>query len=433
MKRIGTVDLISTSSHLSPQVWFRIGQVQGSDGPLLPSLRHLRILNGSYLDHLEILLAPSLRTVEINAMCVDVSHSIILPFLTNLRDISPGLEALQLGPCELSPQVLNACLHFKQLTCLELLLGVGFSITDAVLEEICSLERLKRFVLQEGRASTVTSSDVEPPISDSDSVTQGLDTLTITGTSRLVERVINTVKSRNSDLRELSLTFTEITTSVVVPLALTKKKKKVAPIAGSHIVLRTVLEQWGPALVSLSIAADTGRAESLPPDISLINRGLKQLQITGFRIYPLSSGDTLLDRPVDLEILHLSTTSIPLARLQHIAETCPKLTSLQCIVDLPSTIPERSDPMSHQLRFLTIVGSFGTVQEQQRLDIAAYVDRLFPNLILTGVNSVADHASGIDTSSQHSKWMEIFYIVKLFQIARADERQRFGDRLPQHE
>jgi len=409
VKRIETVNLISPiSSHLSPQIWFRVGQVQGSEGPLLPSLRHLRILNESYLDHLEIFLAPSLRTVEINTMRVD---STILPFLVNLRDIAPGLEALLLGPCELSPQVVNACPQFKQLTCLELL-GVEFSITDAVWEEICSLERLKKFVLQEGRAFSVATSDTEPPMSESDSVTQGLDTLRITGTSQLVERVINSVKS--PDLRELSLAFTEITTHrVIVP---STKKKKV-----SHIILRTVIERWGRTLVSLSIAADTGKTESLPDDISLVNRGLKRLRITGFQIYPLPSVNTHLH---DLEILHFSTTIIPLSRLQHIAETCPKLTFLRCTIDLSSTTPKHSDPMSHQLRFLTIVNSFGTVQEERRSDIAAYVDRLFPNLTQIAVDSVA---SG--TSSQHSEWMKVFRIVKLFQVARADERQRFGDRL----
>ena len=418
MKRIETVDLISPiSSHLSPQIWFRVGQVQGSEGPLLPSLRHLRILNDSYLDHLEIFLAPSLRTVEINTMRVD---STILPFLVNLRDIAPGLEALLLGPCELSPQVLNACPQFKQLTCLELL-GVEFSITDAVWEEIYSLERLKKFVLQEGCASTVATSDTEPPMSESDSITQGLGTLRIAGTSQLVERVINSVKS--PDLRELSLTFTEITTRRVI-VSSTKKKRKFESIVVSHIVLRTVIERWGRTLVSLSIAADTGTTESLPDSISLVNRGLKRLQITGFEIYPLPDVNTHLHEPMDLEILHLSTTIIPLSSLQHIAETCPKLTFLRCTIDLSSTTPKHSDPMSHQLRVLTIVNSFGTVQEERRLDIAAYVDRLFPNLKQIAVDSVA---SG--TSSQHSEWMKVFRIVKLFQIARADERQRFGDRL----
>jgi len=116
-KRIGKANLISKfrQPSLSPQILFRLGQVQGSHGLLLPSLHHLRILNGWYLEHLELFLSPSLRTVEINAMRVDVSLSTILPFLANLRDVAPGLEALLLGPCELSLQVLNMCLQFKQL------------------------------------------------------------------------------------------------------------------------------------------------------------------------------------------------------------------------------------------------------------------------------------------------------------------------------
>src|SRR6266511_2835625 len=327
-KRIGKANLISNfrQPSLSPQILFRLGQVQGSHGLLLPSLHHLRILNGWYLEHLELFLSPSLRTVEINAMRVDVSLSTILPFLANLRDVAPGLEALLLGPCELSLQVLNMCLQFKQLKCLELL-GVGFSIPDTVLEEICSLAHLKKFVLQESRLSTWTATDTKPLISESESVTCGLNTLWITATSQLVEKVINRVNSPN--LHELYLTFTEITNHPIVTSA--KKKKKQLPVTPiTHIIMRTVVERWEHSLVSLSIiAADTGRTESLPDDISLVNSGLKQLEIAGFEIYPLPSGEIHLDRPVDLEILNLSTTSFPLSRLQQIAVTCPKLRSLR--------------------------------------------------------------------------------------------------------
>ena len=173
VKRIGTLTLGHPSSKhrakptISSQVFLRLGQLQGlSDGSLLPSLHGLQICtsDGSYLDHLDIFLSPSLKSLEIKEMPTDVGRSSsIMSFLDNTAEVSPDLESLILGPFELPQELLDSCVKFKQLQRLELR-GVSFSTTDTILVDIGSLEHLKEFTLEERKEPPPT----EPAVSEAD-------------------------------------------------------------------------------------------------------------------------------------------------------------------------------------------------------------------------------------------------------------------------
>jgi len=160
-KRIGTLTLGQPDSKnsgakkmISPQVFLRLGRLQGVDGSLLPSLHRLQICtsDASYLDHLDLFLSPSLKSLEISEIPTEVGHSSsIMSFLDNTAEVSPDLESLSLGPFELGPQkFLDSCVKFRQLRCLELC-GVSLSITsvNTILSDIGSLEHLEKFVLEE--------------------------------------------------------------------------------------------------------------------------------------------------------------------------------------------------------------------------------------------------------------------------------------------
>ena len=157
-KRIGTLTLGHPSSNhrvkrtISPQVFLRLGQLQGlANGSLLPSLRRLQICtsDGSYLDHLDLFLSPSLKSLELSKMPTNVGHSSsIILFLDNTAEVSPDLETLILGPFELPQKLLDPCVKFRQLQRLELR-GVSFSTTGTILGDIGSLEHLKEFILEE--------------------------------------------------------------------------------------------------------------------------------------------------------------------------------------------------------------------------------------------------------------------------------------------
>ena len=483
-KRIEEVKLqpLFMSTQLSPQVFLRLGQLQDPDGCLLPSLRHLYISENPYLDHLDVFLSPSLRTLEISPLSTNINHCGLTSFLDSAVELSSDLETLILvDPCELPRKVFDSCSKFGQLRHLELI-DVVASAIDPLLHNMGSLEQhLDRFVLQERRnpslkmySSRNTANSVQTSVVDglpgvievptSDAVTapalgvtsrspvpstagtrtpfavsQGLRTLKITGTSDLVEKVVSAITS--PALHDLCVTFTT-NTPRVTEVTKTKKRKGKAEDMGKKsaksmekvvdsvtYILSIAIDRW-KALASINVKADTRKTVFLPEDVFrhlLLQPGVRRLEITNFDI---SSVDSALSNLAaqhhisQLEILLLPTNcshSISFYRLQEIAEACPKLTSLRCVVDSAGLVPQLSDPMSHQLHELSVVSdNIGGPDLQHVSLVASFIDSLFPNLAKMAVEVESTRAE------YGREWLQVFGMVKLFQTARAQERRRLS-------
>lgn len=390
------------------------------------------------------------------------------------------LETLILADsCELPRKVFDSCSKFGRLHRLELI-DVAASAIDPLLHNMGSLEQhLKEFVLQERRnplpqptlsrqTSAVhgLSDSIEVPASDAipatsrniaiDSLSppetkynptwtplatsQGLGILKIIGTSDLIGKVVSIITS--PVLHDLSITFTTNTPRRVKVIGTNKKKgmtegmrkkaakpMKLKTVDSVTHILDIAINRWR-ALVSISVIADTEETAFLPEDIFrqlFLHPSVRRLEISGFDTSSMDSALSDLNSEhhiSQLEDLRLSANhshNIPFYRLRQIAEACPKLTYLRCAVDSTSWIPQLSDPMSHQLRDLTVVGdNTGGPDMQQALLVAAYLDCIFPKLEKMEVD-------GDGGRSEHGReWLQVFDIVKLFQATRLHERRRLA-------
>ena len=367
-------------------------------------------------------------------MPTDVGHSSsIMSFLYNIAEVSPDLENLILGPFELPQQLLDSCVKFKQLQRLELR-GVLFSTTDTILGDIGSLEHLKEFILEEREspvdfAVSQAEAAAAPPMRNASTMSNlfpSLKTLQIVGTSDLIEKVVSGVTS--PDLCELSITFTTITSNM---RTMRRKKEKTE---STVFILNNVIERWA-SLISVAVIADAGKTAFLPNDILrdlLLQPELKRLEINGFDISSIASalpevvGEAYSSQ---LETLLLPVTnSVPLSRLRPMAMAWPNLTALRCKFDLASWVhPTMVDPISHKLESLTVASDdqSSPVQQPQGsrlLKVAAYIDRLFPDL--TEMEVVADDF-GRQLYQHEPEWVQVFDMLRLLQTVRAHDRQRF--------
>lgn len=412
---------------ISPQVFLRLAQLQSPNGFLLPSLHHLRVVESTYLDYLELFISPSLKTLEIGDLSLDVNPSSpFMSFLAQTVEVSPGLETIVLGPHHLFQEILASCMKFKHLRHLEMFCA-PLPMIDSMLNDVGSLEYLEELVLQESTHMNSPTKSASP-VSTSENqgnLFHGLKTLIITATLDLVEKVIRNVTSRG--LRVLSLTVTQSSPS--------------AKMTVDAITIRTinlVAERWGNKLVSVNIKAlDSGQGSpSLPPGFLrdlLCQPQIQTLEITGFNIPAMDSEVRNIDRRhlfrSELQVLHLPTRGnnhIPLPRLRDIAEAFPNLSSLRCVLDIESSIPPPMDPLAHQLRALSVTQDFYTGPDQHgvSLRMPAYIDCLFPNLVEMEVTSVGPEPC-VSVGMRYG-WLQVFDMVRVFQTVRANERERLG-------
>jgi len=266
-----------------------------------------------------------------------------------------------------------------------------------------------------------------------------LQTLRISGRFSLIENLVAAISS--STLRELFIVFSK-------PLGLTKNSKTTkgtpketnrskvcssssqlgqqspvqTPSSKETNLIRHSIQKWTNSLVKVTL-----RNEHLPPTFSLpfdvfeallLRPDMKHLEISGMGIDFMDNTLHRLKEVADskLEILHLPVHStapgISLARLRYIAEACPHLQSFCCRFKHLSNIPI-SPPLSHQLKELSVANERAHPEKQRSLDIARYLDSIFPYL-----RSIETHDGNGNNAEQ---WRFIFDLVKLCQSVRMDE------------
>jgi len=252
-----------------------------------------------------------------------------------------------------------------------------------------------------------------------------LKALMIRGSHSLVEELVSMISSRT--LQTMSITFSAHDSALPLP----HSAEKVATIISSLAQVR-----WRNTLSTLSVMRFTcdsafclsnhsGSLSSASFKHMLCMPKLEHLDLSGIHLLSVESDlDRLSKGITKLKTLFLpddaTAPGISLARLRVLAEACPDLVSLRCKLKHLSNIPAPRDlpliPFSHTLETLLIGNAEAHPDPQRVLDIARYLDFLFP------------HLKTIETISgqNEAQWMSIFSVVKVCQAVRLDERERLG-------
>jgi len=256
-----------------------------------------------------------------------------------------------------------------------------------------------------------------------------LKALVVRGSQSLVEELVSMISSRT--LQSMSVTFS--TDAPASPLS--RSTKEVAANISSIAQVR-----WRNTLSKLSIGIcarepvavlhtshfDPQPSKSLTLKNLLCLPKLEHLDLSRMPSLSIESGFDYLSKgsTTKLKTLFLpddaTAPGISLSRLRVLAEACPDLVSLRCKLKHLSNIPAPRDlpliPFSHTLETLLIGNAEAHPDPQRVLDIARYLDFLFP------------HLKTIETISgqNEAQWMSILSVVKVCQAVRLDERERFG-------
>ena len=134
-------------------------KIHDAPGPLLPSLKQLRVIgpNELSISQLSLFFSESLQTVEANSVPKE-QQAAFLSFLITLIGEAPLLSTIKLGPGSFTASCLNTCLKFDHLRHLELV-DAALSIDFDFLIAVGGLPELKNFILN-ARTATYMS----PPV-----------------------------------------------------------------------------------------------------------------------------------------------------------------------------------------------------------------------------------------------------------------------------
>jgi len=117
---------------------------------------------------------------------------------------------------------------------------------------------------------------------------------------------------------------------------------------------------------------------------------------------------------------NISSPGLPLSGLRSIVEASPELVSLRCrlknLTEVPIYSVPAPAPLSHKLKVLTVGNSTPSSDPQNVLEIARYLNLLFPDL---------EKIATLDSVEQNAEqWRYIGSLVKMFQTIRLDEKNR---------
>jgi len=255
-----------------------------------------------------------------------------------------------------------------------------------------------------------------------------LKTLLVRGSQSLVEELVSIISSRT--LQSMSVTFSTDAPASPLPRSTKEVAANISSIA--QIRWRNTLSKLSIGIsASESVVWRTSHLGPLPStSLTLKNlfclSKLEHLDLSNMPSLSIESGFDYLSRgsTTKLKTLFLpddaTAPGISLSRLRVLAEACPDLLSLRCKLKHLSNIPAPRDlppiPFSHTLETLLIGNADAHPDPQRVLDIARYLDFLFP------------HLKTIETISgqNEAQWMSILSVVKVCQAVRLDERERLG-------
>ena len=134
-------------------------KIRDAPGPLLPSLKQLRVIepNESSISQLSLFFTKSLQSLEATGV-PEAQQSAFLSFLITLVDEAPLLSTITIGPGSFTASCLNACLKFDHLRKFELT-DAASSVNFDFLVAVGELPELEIFIL-----NARTATYISPPL-----------------------------------------------------------------------------------------------------------------------------------------------------------------------------------------------------------------------------------------------------------------------------
>ncbi|KAH9830735.1 uncharacterized protein C8Q71DRAFT_862190 [Rhodofomes roseus] len=407
------------------------------DQPLLPRLRILEWKGSSDLTDYHILhvASPSLRTLTLESNAaeptiISPASPVAVPcefifeaLCERIAAAAPHLEVLSLTALDRAPYYFAPFANCRSLRTVTIYGGILSASHCVHLQTLSSLPHLSK--LSVGSFNMVQ--DVVPGFQNFDALRE----LSVSGGSTSIGHVLTAFASLNAAIRSLKI-------DIEPSCSLRTVGKAVGLMNIVKSRFSSVLEDF--TLDGVPLGWSGSAAPPLEPIQPLLDvRNLRTIYFV-CHSYPskLSDGDlcmmaTAWPELVSLTLLwqHDRTMGVvtpSLACLSHISRSCPHLKTLK-ISHMTLTFTGGVDTypvLSHRLSHLYIEKSASDPQDICVLDVALFLDRLFPNLdakylrdSCTKVHRVSD--------AMVAAWIQVCDQVRGFQAVRMQERKRIAE------
>ena len=389
-RRVRTLYMEPGHIPISPTIYLHIHAM--CDSPLLPGLKKIYIPYNADFDLSSALFLTSQSTLNMVHMYGDPisDWEFFIPFLSSLYIKSPGLSHLALHETVLSFSAgVELICRFKELQSFEIRLRY-FSFPLHLLHKLGQLPHLLHLIIDAGDISS--SKDIQPhktPISINNSNFKQLRHLQIFGKTTIIHCILNELKGLTNlsalKIDQNSNWYTEDSTS------LTRTWKSFFEVISTF-----------SALEDIEISIDSNRQQVTKVPISASSLA-PLFRLDNLKSFVINDSILLSGSDEDFRLLaegfpKLKKFVIPrsllsdgrtLACLYYLSRECPDLrqitiTLLSNISDNLNAIKKLPHPIVrnylHPLEKLYIDSDFGQLQPIELVQVARFLDLIFPNL-----------------------------------------------------
>ena len=384
-RRVRTLYMEPLRIKISPNIYLRIRALR--DSPLLPGLKKIYIPNDPSLDLSSALFLASGSTLNMVQIYGNATsdRQFFFPFLSSLCIKSPGLSHLALCGVPLSASV-EPIFRFTELQSLEIRL-CDPRLHLQLLHKLGQLPHLLDLIIDTGSVASV----IQPhptPISFDNSKFRQLKHLQIFGTTASINCILDELKG-STNLIALKIdrvsetsgsawgSFFEVisTFSAVEDIEIFNRPRDSIEVSASSLAPLLKLENLKSFVINFNMVFSNS-----DDDFRVLAGGFPKLKKFGISVPPL---------PTDMWGIFRSDRGRTLACLYHLSQGCPDLReiriapssnisdNLDAIKRLPHPIVRNNQ---HPLEKLYIDSDFGHLQPIQLVQVARFLDLIFPNL-----------------------------------------------------